>query len=139
MTRSRGSVIPRVLVAVAGLGLAADRQGANPALGCRGTHEWVDVGELNATAVAGKVEVRYPGGDSAALPETTVIVARVQPFIQAYVAQTDANGEFTIPRVPEGRWRVNVCKAGFKTLDAGLTVSGTGAHRPLRFTTELDW
>jgi len=129
----------RGLAAILVLALSVENRDARPSVGCQDTHEWVEVGELAAATVKGSVEVRYSGGDSAPLPETTVIVARVQPFIQAYVAQTDARGEFTIPQVPEGRWRINVCKAGFKTLEGSLTVGHKAAHRQLRFITELDW
>jgi Carboxypeptidase regulatory-like domain len=132
-------MIRRVLGATLLAGLAIPQSATLPAVGCRDTHEWVEVEDLVATTVVGRVEVRYPGGDSARLPEATVIVARVQPFIQAYVTQTDSRGEFTMPQVPEGRWRVNVCKAGFKTLEASLAIGGNTGHPPLRLTTELDW
>lgn len=131
-------MIQRILAASLLAGLAVEQRAAPPTVGCRDTHEWVEVGDLEATAVVGRVEVRYSGGDTARLPEATVIVARVQPFIQAYVTRTDARGEFTMPQVPEGRWRVNVCKAGFKTLEASLAI-GVKTAQPLRFTTELDW
>jgi len=132
-------MILRGLATVLLVALAVESHDAPPSVGCRNTHEWVDVGELDATTVVGSVEVRYDAGDSARLPETTVIVARIKPSIQAYVAETDARGEFAMPYVPEGRWRVNVCKAGFKTLEATLTVNDKAAHRQLRFSTELDW
>ena len=87
----------------------------------------------------GSVEVRYPGGDSTRLPDATVLVARVEPFIQAYVGYTDQDGEFHIPQVSQGRWRLNVCKGGFKTLAAYVMIEGGDSGPALRFTTELDW
>jgi len=130
---------PRVVAVALLAALAVEQTDAPPTVGCRDTHEWVDVGELTAALVAGSLEVRYPGGDSARLPEATIIVARVQPFIQAYLAHTDSRGEFTMPQVPEGRWRINVCKAGFKTLEGNLAIDGQAPRSPLRLTTELDW
>jgi hypothetical protein len=130
---------PRYLAAALLAALAGEPREASPTVGFRDTHEWVDVGELAAAAVVCSVEVSYPGGDSALLPEATVIVARVLPVIQAYVTHTDSRGEFKLPQVPEGRWRINVCEAGFKTLEANLTTGGQMAHSPLRLITELDW
>ena len=131
-------MIHRVLGTALLAGLVAE-QPSPPTVGCHNTHEWVNVGQFEAKAVVGRVEVRYSGGDLARLPEATVIVARVQPSIQAYVTHTDNQGEFTTPDVPEGRWRVNVCKAGFKTLEADLVIDGKAAQEVVRFTTELDW
>ena len=137
MTRE-AIMILRGFATVLLVALAAESHDAPPPVGCRNTHEWIDVGELDAATVVGSVEVRYEAGDSARLPDTTVIVARVHPSIQAYVAHTDKHGAFAIPQVPEGRWRVNVCKVRFKTLEATLTVD-KATHRELRFTTGLDW
>ena len=129
----------RGLTALLFVAVAVQTHDTSPSVGCRNTHEWVDIANLATASVGGFVEVRYAGGDAAPLPETTVIVARVEPFIQAYVAQTDERGEFRISGVPDGRWRINVCKAGFKTLEGNLTVGDKAPDRQLRLTTELDW
>lgn len=68
-----------------------------------------------------------------------MIVARVEPSIEAHVARTDARGRFRMPQVGEGRWRINVCLAGFKTLEADLAIAASVASSKLRLVTEVDW
>jgi hypothetical protein len=117
----------------------ADRPEPNAQLGCRNTHEWVNVGEATLLQVAGTVSVQYAAGDRAPLPQTTIIVARVEPFIQAFMTTTNQDGEFALPAVPEGRWKVNICQAGFKALEATVIISAKGAAKRRDFVTELDW
>jgi hypothetical protein len=125
------------IVATAVLTLAAIAP-ATRGLGCRQTHEWVDVGELRSRTAAGLVVVRYAGGDERALPETTVLLARVEPAIQAFEARTDDDGRFAFDGVPAGAWRLNVCQPGFKTIEGTLTI-GAGGPSEVRVVTELDW
>jgi hypothetical protein len=112
---------------------------SSPTVGCRDTHEWVDIGQHSVSVVGGKLSVRYPAGDAHPLPEAIVIVARVEPFIQAFVGETDQEGRFAIAGVPEGQWRINVCRPGFKTLEGAIGVAPDAASERLELVTELDW
>ena len=127
-----------LLASAAALG-GSGSTGGSPAVGCRDTHEWVDIGQHSVSAVGGSLAVRYPAGDTQPLPEAIVIVARVEPFIQAFVAETDRRGRFSIPGVPEGQWRINVCKPGFKTLEGSMKLAPDAASEKLELVTELDW
>ncbi len=125
------------IVTVALLGPSATKH-AHRSLGCRDTHEWVDVGDLRSRSASGAIVVRYPAGDEHALPETTVLLARVQPGIQAFEARTDKHGRFAFEDVPAGTWRLNVCQPGFKTIEGTLTIVADGPAE-VRVVTELDW
>jgi hypothetical protein len=116
--------------------------GSRVAIGCRDTHVWVDRGSFTSRTGEGTVEVAItsgPGGQVEALPDALVIVARTRPFIEAYTTKTDSNGRFAFPGLPEGEWRLNVCRAGFQSLDAGLVVSAKAPKAELRLRTHLGW
>jgi hypothetical protein len=75
------------------------------------------------SSASGTLRIRYPAGDTAPLPGATVIVARVELLIQAFVTETGQDGAFSMADVPEGKWRINVCEAGFETLEGTVTLA----------------
>lgn len=131
--------MPRPLIALLVYAGGLASSATAPAVGCRDTHEWVDVGVLEAAEASGTVSVRYPAGDEHPLPEATVIVGRVEPFIEAFVGITNDRGEFAIDGIPDGLWRINVCKEGFKTLEGNLDLNPQQTARELELVTQLDW
>ena len=116
--------------------------GDGAAVGCRGTHVWVDRGSFTSRTAEGTVQVAItsgPGGQVEVLPDALVIVGRTRPFIEAYTTKTDANGRFAFPDLPEGEWRLNVCRAGFQSIDAALVVSPKAPKANLTLRTHLGW
>jgi hypothetical protein len=129
-----------LLIACILLGLAdvPEAGATRPIVGCRDSHEWVDVGHLRSRCASGVVLVRYPAGDEHGLPGTVVLLARVAPAIQVFEVRTDEHGRFHVEGVPVGTWRLNVCQPGFKTIEGTLEIAGDGPTE-VRIVTELDW
>ncbi len=98
----------------------------NTALLCRG-HVSVRVPGTAVRIVAGRTV--DPSGQ--ALPDVAVILIAEDATTSVYQATSDGTGRFVVGGVPDGRYLLKTCRAGFETVEMDLQVSGDGQDAPL--------
>jgi hypothetical protein len=110
---------------------------------CPTAHEIERIESIETLRFSGVVYIDYgEEGDVHPLPETLVHLAAIRnedSEASEFSEQTGEDGFFSLEYVPDGRYHLTVCKAGFVTLIGTVAVSREADERSMTLTTRLDW
>ncbi len=108
---------------------------------CPSLHETEEVAVASVPALNGHLVVEDAAGAVHPLPAATVHLSGVGGVADGrqYHQETSEDGSFSFGSIPDGRYRLTVCREGFVTLVSTVVVSRRAVARPVRLATRLDW
>jgi hypothetical protein len=108
---------------------------------CPSLHETEEVPRMSVRALNGVVMVEEAGGARQPLPAAALHLSGVGHAAEGrqYKQHSAEDGSFSFGSVPDGRYRLTVCREGFVTLAGTVVVSERSGADSVRLATRLDW